>query len=241
MNEPLLSLEDVHASYDQSHILKGVTMSVEEGEVVSLLGRNGVGKTTTLKSIVGVLLPHDGRITFNGEEVTTLPDHVRTKRGISYVPEDRQVFPALTVTENLRMGAIGTEENVLTIEEVFELFPRLDERRSNRGLQLSGGEQQMLSIARALLGRTDILLLDEPTEGLAPQIISDVLEAIEEIRDRGVTVLLVAQNLAAARQVASRHYVLHQGQIVFEGDSDALDAADDVREQYLGVSMQAEH
>lgn len=241
MNEPLLSLEDVHASYDQSHILKGVTMTVEEGEVVSLLGRNGVGKTTTLKSIVGVLLPHDGRITFNGEEVTTLPDHVRTKRGISYVPEDRQVFPALTVTENLRMGAIGTEENVLTIEEVFELFPRLDERRSNRGLQLSGGEQQMLSIARALLGRTDILLLDEPTEGLAPQIISDVLEAIEEIRDRGVTVLLVAQNLAAARQVASRHYVLHQGQIVFEGDSDALDAADDVREQYLGVSMQAEH
>lgn len=241
MNEPLLSLEDVHASYDQSHILKGVTMSVEEGEVVSLLGRNGVGKTTTLKSIVGVLLPHDGRITFNGEEVTTLPDHVRTKRGISYVPEDRQVFPGLTVTENLRMGAIGTEENVLTIEEVFELFPRLDERRSNRGLQLSGGEQQMLSIARALLGRTDILLLDEPTEGLAPQIISDVLEAIKEIRDRGVTVLLVAQNLAAARQVASRHYVLHQGQIVFEGDSDALDAADDVREQYLGVSMQAEH
>jgi len=241
VNEPLLSLEDVHASYDQSHILKGVTMTVEEGEVVSLLGRNGVGKTTTLKSIVGVLLPHDGRITFNGEEVTTLPDHVRTKRGISYVPEDRQVFPALTVTENLRMGAIGTEENVLTIEEVFELFPRLDERRSNRGLQLSGGEQQMLSIARALLGRTDILLLDEPTEGLAPQIISDVLEAIEEIRDRGVTVLLVAQNLAAARQVASRHYVLHQGQIVFEGDSDALDAADDVREQYLGVSMQAEH
>jgi branched-chain amino acid transport system ATP-binding protein len=139
------------------------------------------------------------------------------------------------------MGAIGTEENVLTIEEVFELFPRLDERRSNTGLQLSGGEQQMLSIARALLGRTDILLLDEPTEGLAPQIISDVLEAIEEIRDRGVTVLLVAQNLAAARQVASRHYVLHQGQIVFEGDSDALDAADNVREQYLGVSMQTEH
>ena len=239
MSDPLLSLDSVHASYGESHILKGVTMAVDEGEVASLIGRNGVGKTTTLRSIVGVLTPHQGTVTFDGEDVTTLPDYVRSQRGISYVPEDRQVFPELTVEENLRMGQIGSNENMFSMEEVYDLFPRLDKRRSNSGLQLSGGEQQMLSIARTLLGHTKLLLLDEPTEGLAPQIVTDVLEAIEEIRDRGVTVLLVEQNVKAAMETASRHHVLHGGEIVFEGDTEELNEAEDIQDRYLGVSVAA--
>ena len=237
MSEPLLSLDSVSASYGESHILKGVTMVVNEGAVASLIGRNGVGKTTTLRNIVGVLTPNQGTITFDGEDVTTLPDYARSQRGISYVPEDRQVFPELTVEENLRMGQIGSDENMFSVEEVYDLFPRLDERRSNSGLQLSGGEQQMLSIARTLLGHTKILLLDEPTEGLAPQIVTDVLKAIEEIQDRGVTVLLVEQNIKAAMEIASHHHVLHGGEIVFEGDTEELSEAKDVRDSYLGVSM----
>ena len=235
MSEPLLSLTDVHASYGESHVLRGVDMTVDEGEVVSLIGRNGVGKTTTLRSIVGLLLPRQGTVTLDGEDVTSLPDHARVKRGISYVPEDRQVFPELTVAENLKMGEIGAAESVFTRAEVYDLFPRLDERRSHKGLELSGGEQQMLAIARALLGRTKILLLDEPSEGLAPQIVADVLTAIEDIQAEGVTVLLVEQNIRAAKRVADRHYVLHKGEIVFQGTTADLDAAPDVQSRYLGV------
>jgi branched-chain amino acid transport system ATP-binding protein len=234
-SRPLLALDDVHAAYGESHVLRGVDMIVGAGEIVSLVGRNGVGKTTTLRSIVGVLTPHRGTVTFDSEDVTMLPDHARVKRGISYVPEDRQIFPELTVAENLKIGSIATEEHVFTLEEVYDLFPRLDERRSHKGIELSGGEQQMLAIARALLGRTEILLLDEPSEGLAPQIVEDVLGAIEDIRDEGVTVLLVEQNVHAAKRVADRHYVLHKGEIVFEGTTADLDAEPDVQRRFLGV------
>ena len=233
----LLALDDVHAGYDQGNVLRGVSLDVQEGQVVSLIGRNGVGKTTTLRTIVGVLEPSRGTITFDGEDVTALPDHARVRRGISYVPEDRQVFPALTVAENLRMGAIGSEGGVFTPEEVYDLFPRLDERRSHTGLQLSGGEQQMVAIARALLGRTKILLLDEPSEGLAPQIVEDVLGAIEAISGEGVTVLLVEQNIRAAKRVADHHYVLHKGEIVFDGSTAELNDAESVQQQFLGVGM----
>jgi branched-chain amino acid transport system ATP-binding protein len=238
-SEPLLSIDDLHAGYDESRVLRGVTMSVNRGEVVSLVGRNGVGKTTTLRSVVGIVRPDRGTISLDGDDVTDLPDHARVKRGISYVPEDRQVFPDLTTAENLRMGTVGSgaDAGVFTVDEVYDLFPRLAERRSNKGIQLSGGEQQMLAIARALVGRTKILLLDEPSEGLAPQIVDDVLDAIERIRDEGVTVLLVEQNIRAAKRVADRHHVLHKGTIVFEGTTADLDDAPDVQDQYLGVSV----
>ncbi|WP_323192183.1 ABC transporter ATP-binding protein [Halostella sp. PRR32] len=236
MTDPLLSLEDVHASYGESHILRGVSMEVSPGEVVSLVGRNGAGKTTTLRSIVGVLEPTRGTVTFDGEDVTHLPDHERVQRGIQYVPEDRQAFPDLTVDENLRMGDLRSGgEGIYTIDEVYDVFPRLRERQSQSASHLSGGEQQMLVIARALVGETELLLLDEPSEGLAPQIVRDVLDVIDRIRDEGVTILLVEQNVHAAMETADRHYVIDRGQIVFEGDTAALEGDREVQEKHLGV------
>lgn len=236
MSDPLLDVEKIDASYVQSQILRNLSLNVDSGEVVSLVGRNGAGKTTTLRAIIGILTPTAGTITFDGEDITTLPDYKTVGRGIQYVPEDRQVFPDLTVEENLQMGELKSRgEGVLSREEVFELFPRLAERRSNTGSKLSGGEQQMLVIARALLNRTKLLLLDEPTEGLAPQIVEDVIEVIETISDEGVTILLVEQNVKAAMAVADRHYVINKGQNVFKGTTPELEDADDVMERYLGV------
>lgn len=236
-DEPLLSLEDLHASYGESLILRGVNMHVDIGEVVSLVGRNGVGKTTMLRSIVGVLSPHQGRIVLDGENLVSLPEYKTVQRGVSYVPEDRQVFPDLTVAENLKMGNFKSKGGIFDMEEVFEEFPRLQERSNQRASTLSGGEQQMLVIARALLTRTKILLLDEPTEGLAPQIVDDVLDIIFDLKERGVTVLLVEQNVAAAMEVADRHYILESGEIVFQGSNQELESSPDVQEQYLGVGV----
>jgi ABC-type branched-subunit amino acid transport system ATPase component len=238
-SDPLLSLEDVHASYGQSQVLQGLSMSVGEGEIVSLVGRNGVGKTTTLRTIAGVLEPSLGAVRFDGRNLQGLSDFQRARAGIGYVPEDRQVFPELTVRENLKMGQIGAGQGVFGLEEVFERFPRLDERRSQLGAQLSGGEQQMLAIARALVGPTELLLLDEPTEGLAPQIVSEVVDIVGDIRrEEGISVLLVEQNVQAAMDVADRHNVLHDGTIVFEGTTGQLAAAEDVVDRYLGVGAE---
>jgi ABC-type branched-subunit amino acid transport system ATPase component len=238
-SDPLLSLEDVHASYGQSQVLQGLSMSVGEGEIVSLVGRNGVGKTTTLRTIAGVLEPSLGAVRFDGRNLQGLSDFQRARAGIGYVPEDRQVFPELTVRENLKMGQIGAGRGVFGLEEVFERFPRLDGRRSQLGAQLSGGEQQMLAIARALVGPTELLLLDEPTEGLAPQIVSEVVDIVGDIRrEEGISVLLVEQNVQAAMDVADRHNVLHDGTIVFEGTTGQLAAAEDVVDRYLGVGAE---
>lgn len=236
-NDVLLSVEDLHASYGKSQVLRGVSLEVDEGEVVALLGRNGVGKTTTLRSISGVLQPEAGTVRFKGEDITTLEDFEISRRGISYVPEDRAVFPDLTVEENLRMGGIAHEGSLLTIPEVYEILPRLEERRSLEASKLSGGEQQMLAIARALVRETDLLFLDEPTEGLAVQIVEDVRELIEEIRNMGVPILLVEQNFEVAVRTADRAYILHHGEIVFDGDIDELVADEAVQEQYLGVGI----
>jgi len=233
--DPLLSLTDVHAAYGGSNVLRGVSIDVMEGEIVSLIGRNGVGKTTTLRTIAGVLPPVEGRVRFAGEDVSDIPDYGRVGRGMAYVPEDRQVFPELTVAENLRMGQVGADDGIFTSEEVYERFPRLRERTEQLGQQLSGGEQQMLAIARALLRPTSLLLLDEPSEGLAPQIVTDVLDIIEDIREAGVTVLLVEQNVRAAMGVADHHYVLHGGEITFEGTTRELEDADEAIDRYLGV------
>lgn len=235
---PLFTVEDLSASYGGGQVLNEVSMAIESGEVVSLIGRNGAGKTTTLRSIAGIVRPVEGTITFAGEDITDLPSHSITKRGISYVPEDRQVFPDLTVEENLRLGNVATDDGLLSIEEVYERFPRLEERRSQAASHLSGGEQQMLTIARAIQGDTTLLLLDEPTEGLAPKIIDDIVDVVREIQSlEGVAILVVEQNLEVAMALAERHYVLNKGQVVFEGATDELEAAEDVRQRYLGVEI----
>lgn len=236
----LLSLADVHASYGKSTVLWGVSLDVDRGEVVSLLGRNGAGKTTTLRTIAGVLTPGQGSITFDGEEITALPDFEISRRGISYVAEERSIFPDLTVEENLRMGAVKGGDGIMTRDEVYDLLPRLRERRTYAASNLSGGEQQMLVIARALLSRTELLLLDEPTEGLAPQIVERIRELIEHIREQGVTILLVEQNLEVAVETADRSYIIDKGEIVYEGTTAELADDEAVQQEYLGVGLSVE-
>ncbi|NHN58223.1 MULTISPECIES: ABC transporter ATP-binding protein [Halorussus] len=246
----LLELSDVDSYYGQSHILRDVTMNVEEGEICALLGRNGAGKTTTLRSISGARPPEvrDGSVTFKDENITDLSPEDISSRGISLVPEERRVFPNLTVSENLHLAEVTNnasntvgrtipevEHAGMTTDQVYEEFPRLDERQSQQAGTLSGGEQQMLAIARALKQSTDLLLLDEPYEGLAPQIIEDVENAIEGISESGTTILLVEQNAVAAMDIADRCYVIDQGSIVFEGSADELRQDDETRERYLGV------
>jgi len=237
---PLLSLDDVYASYGESKVLRGITMDIDTGETVSLIGRNGAGKTTTFRSIVGVLSPSRGQVRFNGEDISELKDYEKTRLGIRYVPEDRQLFPDLTVAENLRMGEIASTDGFFTTEQVFEEFPRLRERKSQSASTLSGGEQQMLVIARALVGTVELFLLDEPTEGLAPQIIEDVLEIIDRVKESGVTVLIAEQNINAALSVADRHYVIDKGQIVFEGTTDAIINSEDIQQRHLAVGVESE-
>ena len=245
----LLNVSGVEAFYGESHIIHDLSMSVNEGEITALLGRNGAGKTTTLRCIAGATPPEvtEGSIEFKGTDVTGEPPEDTSVRGISLVPEERRVFPDLTVAENLHLAeVVNNKSNVigrslefrdtgLTEEEIYETFPRLDERRTQKAGTLSGGEQQMLAIARALRQTTDLMMLDEPYEGLAPQIIQSVEDAIKRIRDNGTTVLLVEQNAIAALNIADTCYVLDQGSVVFEGSADELKANDEVRDQYLGI------
>ena len=245
----LLEIDRVDAYYGQSHILRGLSMSVEEGEICALLGRNGAGKTTTLRSIAGATPPdvRGGRITFKGTGITGMAPEDVSARGISLVPEERRIFPNLTVAENLHLAeVVGNRSNTIgrsmqfdhagmSTEEVYEEFPRLDERRTQKAGTLSGGEQQMLAIARALKQNTDMLLLDEPYEGLAPQIIANVEDAIRRISEAGTTILLVEQNAVAAMKIADECYIVDQGEVVFEGTSEALRGDDETRETYLGV------
>ncbi|WP_254822088.1 ABC transporter ATP-binding protein [Haloglomus halophilum] len=245
----LLELDDVDAYYDESHILRDLSLSVEEGEICALLGRNGAGKTTTLRSIAGATPPtvQDGTVSFQGTDVTGDPPEDIAARGISLVPEERRVFADLSVVENLRLPevarsstnrfgrSVATTREGMSMEEVYEYFPRLDERREQRAGTLSGGEQQMLAIARALRQPTDLLLLDEPYEGLAPQIIETVERAVERIREDGTTILLVEQNAIAATNISDRAYVIDQGEVVFEGTGEELQDDEETRQRYLGV------
>jgi len=245
----LLELEGVDSYYGESHILRGVTMEVEEGQIIALLGRNGAGKTTTLRSITGASPPEirGGTVRFEGNDITGRRPEDISALGLSLVPEERRMFSNLTVAENLHvpdisrnlLNRIGRSEETgktgISDEEVYEQFPRLDERREQKAGTLSGGEQQMLAIARTLKQDTDLLMLDEPSEGLAPQIVQDVLDIIDRIADQGKTILLVEQNAAAAIRLADYCYVLDQGRIVYEGTSEELEANDEVRQEYLGV------
>jgi branched-chain amino acid transport system ATP-binding protein len=236
---PLLTVDGLRAGYGETEVLSDVTFDVGDGEVVALVGRNGAGKTTTLRSVVGSLTPRAGTITYDGEEITGLSPTETARRGIGLVPEERRVFPGLTVRENLKMGQHGGSDHAQrrSVDQVFDTFENLDERRGSRGTDLSGGEQQMLAIARALVAGADLLLLDEPTEGLAPLIVERVEELISELNDDGISVLLVEQNVAVATELADRVFVLDQGRIVFEGTPAELADAEDVRDRHLGVSV----
>jgi branched-chain amino acid transport system ATP-binding protein len=233
--EPVLRVDGIDTYYGSSHVLHDVSLAVDAGEIVTLIGRNGAGKTTTLRSITGLTPPERGRIVFRGEEIHGLRPYQVRRRGVTWVPEDRRVFPMLDVADNVRLAA-SAGDGTSDVERVYELFPRLDERRSQRAGTLSGGEQQMLAIARALVGPVTVLLmLDEPSEGLAPQIIEDVRDAILEINEEGVTVLLVEQNADLALELAERAYVIETGRIEYEGDADRLRDDDALMQQYLGV------
>lgn len=233
----LLAVEDLHAHYGKSHILHGVSLGVDTGEIVCLLGRNGVGKSTTLKTIMGLVEPSRGTVIFKGAPLVGLPPYRVARLGLGYVPEERRIFPTITVRENLLMGmkpgAAG--DGGWTLERVYGFFPRLRERERQRAGTLSGGEQQMLTIGRTLMGNPDLLLVDEPTEGLAPMIVEQVERILGEIHRSGIPVLLVEQSMETALTLAQRAYVMSKGQIVFSGSVRELQDNEAVRKQYLEV------
>jgi len=230
----MLDVRDIHTYYGLSHILFGLSLKVSKGEVVCLLGRNGVGKTTTLKSIIGITPPKAGQIYFKGQEITKTATNRMVKLGISFVPDNRRIFADLSVRENLEIAA-GIKTGPWDLAKVHGLFPVLKRVENRRGGLLSGGEQQMLSIARALLGNPELLILDEPTEGLAPLIVRELEEQILELCSAGISILLAEQNLKSALTLANRCYVLERGQVRFEGTVEALAENEDVRSKYLLV------
>ena len=234
----VLEVKELNTFYDQSHILQGISLNVNQGEIVCLLGRNGVGKSTTLKSIIGLVSPRSGEILFKGRNVAGLPPYTIAKMGVGYVPEDRRIFPTLSVRENLIMGIKpgqkGNGEG-WSVEKVYKYFPSLEKRDKQRGAHLSGGEQQMLTIARTLMGNPGVILIDEPTEGLAPLIVATVEQVIQDIHKQDIPVLLVEQNMRVALRLAGRIYVISKGKIVFQGTRQELKEAHEVREKYLEV------
>jgi branched-chain amino acid transport system ATP-binding protein len=234
----LLAVEEIHTYYGEAHILQGVSLTVGEGEVVTLIGRNGAGKTTTLRSIMGIARPRQGRVRLRGDDVTALGTHEIARRGIAWIPEERRVLPNLTVLENLRLGMLGARgknggRDVL--DEVFTYFPRLRERIEHRGRFLSGGEQQMLAIARGLVSRPSVMLVDEPTEGLAPLLVQNLTDILRAINRRGTTILLVEQTLEVAMALSHRLYVMDQGRIQFEGTPDALRRDPTIQQRFLEI------
>jgi branched-chain amino acid transport system ATP-binding protein len=236
-NEPILRLEDVHAAYGRIEALQGISLEVRRGEIVAMLGGNGAGKSTTLKTISGLMHPRSGRIMLEGADVTTVPAHQLVRMGIGQAPEGRRIFGRMTVTENLQMGAYTRSDHAeiaADFERVFSLFPRLLERRGQAAGTLSGGEQQMLAIGRALMARPKLLLLDEPSMGLAPNLVEQIFEIIQDINSQGTTILLVEQNAQMALQVAGRGYILQTGKIVLADTSAALAQNEQVKKAYLG-------
>lgn len=230
----ILTVDDLNAYYGKSHVLQGVSLAVDDGEIVCLLGRNGAGKTTTLKSIAGALPRRTGSVAFQGKRTETLRAYQVAQLGVALVQEQRAIFGLLTAEENLAIAARAASP--WNLVAIYRMFPRLEERRHNRGTALSGGEQQMLAIARALIGGPKLLLLDEPTEGLAPVIVNELMALIKEVRNAGVAILLVEQNLKFCEMLGDRHYVLDQGTIVFSADRAGFANAHAERERYLAVA-----
>ena len=231
----MLEVSDLHAYYGKSHILQGVTFNVQKGEIVSLLGRNGVGRSTTAKAIMGEVLPQ-GSIRFKDQEIVGKKSFEIANLGLGYVPENRDIFPTITVRQNLQLGMKSTKANGRwSIEEIFNMFPNLADRAEIDGGVLSGGEQQMLCMCRTLMGDPDMIMIDEPTEGLAPKIVEQVANLLQEIANRGVAILLVEQKLNIALNISHRLYVMGHGQVVYEGTSASLKKADNVRTEWLEV------
>ncbi len=232
----MLQVNDIHTYYGDSYILQGVSLRVEPCEVVCLLGRNGAGKTTTIRSIIGFTPPRAGAIVFKTADITRLSSDRIARAGVGLVPQGRRIFPDLTVRENLTLAARGSGRNAgWDLPALYAQLPRLRERETHRGNELSGGEQQMVAIGRALMSNPDLLLMDEPTEGLAPLIVREIARLLLELKTKKQSILLVEQNLTMALQVADRVYVMSKGRIVFEGTADALRHNDEVKRQYLGV------
>ena len=237
MAEPMLKIDNIDVYYGAIHALKGISLEVNEGEIVTLIGANGAGKSTTLRTISGLLKPKAGSITFLGQSIVGVRAHEIVKKGISQVPEGRRVFAEMTVMENLDLGAFVRKDKAgiqQDLKHVFELFPRLEERKNKSAGTLSGGEQQMLAMGRALMSRPKLLLLDEPSMGLAPLLIKEIFNIIVDINKSGTTVLLVEQNANMALSIANRAYVLETGRITLSGKAQDLAASEDVRKAYLG-------
>ncbi|MCY1515291.1 High-affinity branched-chain amino acid transport ATP-binding protein LivF [compost metagenome] len=230
-----LHVDAIHSYYGKSHILQGVSLELQQGSVVTLLGRNGAGKSTTLKTIAGVIAPKAGAVRFGGRDIAGLPAHKIAAMGICLVPEHRGIFKLLTVEENLKLGM--RRDSPWQLDDIYRIFPRLKERRRNGGGQLSGGEQQMLAIGRALMNHPRVLMLDEPVEGLAPVIVEEIVAQIQSIKRAGVTILLVEQNLEVCTQLADHHFIIEQGAIVYEGANAAFMADENVKDRYLGVGV----
>ena len=236
-----LEVKGLNTYYGESHVLQDMSVAVNSGEIVALLGRNGMGKSTTLKSIMGLVKPKSGSIIFQGKDITTFPPYKTAKIGIGYVPEERRIFPNLSVLDNLKMGikhgaaAKTTGHNKWTIDRIFEHFPFMKLRTHQKGALLSGGEQQMLAIGRTLMGNPELLLVDEPTEGLAPVMVMEVRDILKEINKTGVSILLVEHNLKVAMSLADRVYLMGKAHLGFTGTKEELDAQPDIRAKYLEV------
>ena len=233
----MLRIENIQTSYGASQVLFGMELEVNDGEVVTLLGRNGMGKTTTIRSIMGLVRPHGGTVTFNGQQIQNLPSYKIAKAGLGLVPEGRQIFPNLTVRENLVATATSrpSRNSNWTYDRVVELFPALEARRNNMGDQLSGGEQQMLAVARALMTNPELLILDEATEGLAPLIRTEIWQVLQHLKDQGQSILVIDKNVDVLTRIADRHYIIEKGKVVWAGKSDELSKNKDIQHEYLGV------
>jgi branched-chain amino acid transport system ATP-binding protein len=231
----MLEIENINAYYGDSHILHGVSLVVGEGEIVCLLGRNGAGKTTTILTVMGYLQPRPGRIRYRNRDISDLPPYAIARLGFGFVPQERGIFPSLTVRENLTVFARAGDKGFWTLQRIFDLFPALRARERNLGFQLSGGEQQMLSIARALMLNPTMLLLDEPSEGLAPMIVQQIIEVLARLKREGLAILLVEQSLRTALAVGDRHHVLNKGEICFSGSAAELENNEFVLRNYLSV------
>lgn len=234
----MLQLENLNSWYGASHVLQDVGLEVKQGEIVCLIGRNGAGKTTTLKSIMGLLDKTRGSATFKGKEILNQPAHVRFALGLAYVPEDRRIVQGLSVRENLRLGLVSSpnrKNEVQLIAEIAEIFPRLAERLDQEAVTMSGGEQQMLAIARAMIAKPDLIMLDEPSEGIMPVLVDEMFELFGKMKTQGTTILLVEQNVELALGIADRAYVLDQGAVVHQATAAALLADDEIKERYCSV------
>ncbi|MBE0595424.1 MAG: ABC transporter ATP-binding protein [Burkholderiaceae bacterium] len=234
MAEPILLIRDLHAYYGKSHVLHGVDLDVREGEIVSLLGRNGVGRSTTVKAAMGMVAA-EGSVRFRGQEVLGRKSYEIAHMGLGYVPESRDIFPTLTVEQNLLLGMKGSKPGRWSFDDMYRMFPRLEERRNTAAGVLSGGEQQMLTLCRTLMGDPELIMIDEPTEGLAPKIVELVAEFLQTLKNQGISVLLVEQKLAIALDISQRVFVMGHGRIVFEGSPEELRTNASIRKEWLEV------